>query len=253
MEKITVIIHTYNEQKNIKECIKSAKLLTQDIVIVDMQSNDKTVDIAQKLGATTYSFPRSLYVEPSRNFGIKKAKGEWVFLLDADEQITKDLAEEIKNTLRQTSYTHFKVPRKNIFAGKKWLKHGGWWPDEQIRLIKKSAFINWPKEIHSTPKIKGKLGFLKQPFIHNFHPNLENMVEKTAIYESIEAELLGKAGRRANTLTFFRKFLGELYRRLIKHKGFLDGPYGVIESFYQAYSKTITWLIVHEQIQHKSR
>ncbi len=249
MAKITVVIHTYNEAENIKDCIESAKLLTQDIVVVDMRSSDNTLAVAQKLGVKTYTFAYSHYVEPARNFGIEKARGEWVFLLDADERLTKELSQEIVKTLHQTNYTHFKVPRKNIFAGKKWLKHGGWWKDEQIRLIKKSAFIDWPKEIHSTPKITGELGFLKTPFLHNFHPNLENMVEKTAVYENIEAELLYKAGRSVNTLTFFRKFFGELYRRLIKHKGFLDGPYGVIESVYQAYSKTITWLLVYEKQQ----
>ena len=72
------------------------------------------------------------------------------------------------------------------------------------------------------------------------------MVDKTAVYESIEADLLHKANRPVTTATFFKKYFGELFRRLIRHTGFLDGPYGIIESIYQAYSKTVTWLLLYE-------
>lgn len=245
---ITVVIHTYNEEQTINECVKSAHLLSDDIILVDMQSMDKTVQNAKRAGISKdYQFPHSLYVEPARQFGIQKAKGQWVFILDADERITPELAKEIKLSISTADYTYYKVPRKNIFAGTKWLKHGGWWPDYQTRLLKKSAFINWIDRIHATPKMKGTLSFLEEPYVHYFHPNLENMVKKTAIYENIEAELLYKANRGTNTVVFFRKFTAELYRRLLQKMGFLDGPLGIIESYYQAYSKTITWLLVHEK------
>lgn len=78
------------------------------------------------------------------------------------------------------------------------------------------------------------------------------MVEKTIIYEEIEAELLFKAGRKVSTLTFFRKFFGELYRRLLKRIGFMDGPIGIIEGIYQAHSKTITQLFLYEKKESRS-
>lgn len=253
--EITVVINTYNEEKNIAECIKSAKLLTKDVILIDTGSSDNTVSIAKKLGVTTYDFPRSFYVEPSRKFGIEKAQGEWIFILDADERVTEELAKEINNMLDSlvtsskltSNKAYYKIPRKNIFGGRKWLKYGGWYPDHQIRLIKKDAFVDWPKQIHSTPKIIGEMGYLKEPFLHLFHPNLANMVSKTAIFEEIESELLFKAGKTCKTRTFFRKFLGELYRRMFKKMGFLDGTIGVIEAIYQAYSKTITYLFLYEK------
>jgi len=274
---LTTIIYTHNEEKNIEECIKAAKLLTNNIIVIDMESQDRTVTLARELGAICYSFPYSSYVEPAREFGIKKAKTDWVFILDADERMTKELAEEIKNVMASPSIslrvnsakqscqkdvvsssgerriprgnriTYFKIPRKNIFAGKRWLKHGGWWPDYQVRLIKKQAFVEWSKEIHSTPKVKGIAGYLKSPILHYFHGDLEKMVEKTIIFEGIESDLLLRAGRTANVFTFFRKFLGELYRRMIKNLGFLDGDFGIIESIYQAFSKTITYLFLYEK------
>lgn len=243
---ITVIIHSFNEEKNIISCIASAKLLTDQIHVIDLESKDKTVDLAKKNGAKVFSFPNSPYVEPSREFGIKTAKTDWVLILDADERITKELAEEII-LIVNGQFSYFKIPRQNIFAGIRWLKHGGWWPDHQIRLINTKYFKSWSKDIHSTPVIDGQAALLNEPLFHYFHGNFEEMVNKTIVFEYIESDLLLKAGKSTATLTFFRKFLGELYRRLFKHLGFLDGEVGIIESIYQAFSKTITYIYLYEK------
>jgi glycosyltransferase involved in cell wall biosynthesis len=255
MDKITVVVHTHNEERNISDCLESAKLLTDKIILVDMGSTDKTVAIAKNLKIPVINFPKSDYVEPAREFGIKQAKTDWVFILDADERITEKLAEEISGLINthNSSLTYFKVPRQNIFSGIKWLKHGGWWPDRQIRLINKKYFASWPKRIHSTPKIKGDAGYLKNYLVHYFHGDLNGMVKKTIIFEDIESDLLFKAGRSSGTGIFFRKYLAELYRRLFKNFGFLDGPFGIIESIYQAFSKTITYLFLYEKQTKKSR
>lgn len=247
MKDITVVIQVFNEQESIVECVKSALLLSKNVMVMDMQSTDKTVIRAKQAGATIIKIPNSPYVEPVRKYAFSKINSTWIFILDADERITEELATEIKTEVKQTKYTYFKIPRMNIFAGKKWLKHGGWWRDYQIRLIKKSAFIKWPNQIHSTVQIKGEPKKLVSPIKHYFHPNLENMVNKTLKFEDIESNLLFKANKKVNSLIIIRKFFGELYRRLIKNLGFLDGPYGIVESFYQAYSKTITWIMLYEK------
>ena len=246
MKNITVIIHTYNEEKNIQECILSTKLLTENIIVIDMKSIDKTLDIVEKHKVQVFTFPFSHYVEPAREFGINKTNTDWVFILDSDERITKELALEIKNTINNNSHSYYKISRKNIF-GNKWLKHGGWSPDYQIRLINKKYFVKWPKEIHSTPVIKGNMGFFKNHLIHLFHGNFKQMVNKTIIFEDIESDLLYKANKNASTLIFIRKFIGELTRRLLKHVGFLDGTVGIMESVYQAFSKTITYIYLYEK------
>lgn len=255
---ITILIHTHNEEKNIKECIKSARLLSETIIVIDMESTDKTVEIAKTEKVTVKSFPFSHYVEPARAFGIKQAKTDWVFILDADERITPALAQEIMNKIqndfdRNLQPTHYQVPRKNIFGRKKWLKHGGWWPDHQMRFINTAHFKEWPERIHATPVIEGTMGILEQPILHYFHGDIEQMVNKTMIFEDIESDLLFKAGRKVNTFTFFRKFLGELFRRLILKKGFMDGTIGIIESLYQAYSKTITYLFLYEKYHNNKK
>ncbi len=249
---ISVIITSFNDQENIKEAVESAKLLSPNIEVYDLGSKDKTAAVAKKFGAKVINHKFVEYVELIREETVKKALGDWVFLLDTDERITAELAAEVKKAIKANKYTYYKIPRKNIFGRKKWLKHGGWWPDYQIRLINKNYFKTWPKVIHSTPVIEGDVGYLHQPFIHYFHGDLQQMVEKTIRFEDIESELLFKAGREVNTLTFFRKFLGELWRRMFGKLGFLDGTIGIIESVYQAFSKTITWILLYEKKKSRS-
>lgn len=249
-DEITVLINTRNEQSRIGDCIRSALLLSREVIVVDMQSSDRTVEISESLRAKVFQFPFSQYVEPARMYAITQAQTPWVFILDADERVSEELAIEVKEAVNQnkSSFTYFFIPRKNMFSEKIWLRYGGWWPDHQIRLIKKSALHDWPARIHSTPQIEGTSGQLQSPLVHYFHGDVEGMVRKTAIFEDIESTLLYQANRTVRTVTFFRKFLGELVRRLIIQQGFRDGKFGLLESLYQAFSKTITWIYLYEKI-----
>ncbi len=231
-----------------------------------MESTDKTVAIAKEMGTTVFTFPYACYVEPARKFGIAKSSTDWVFILDADERITKELAREISDIINpnykdqitnqyqspndknnKIDHSYYYIPRRNIFAGKQWLKHGGWWPDYQTRLINRKYFVDWPKQIHSPPIIRGVGGRLHQPLLHYFHGQISTMVKKTIIFENIESDLLYHAQKSVSTLTFFRKFYGELFRRSIMRLGFLDGTIGIMECIYQAFSKTITYLFLYEK------
>ncbi|KXK09113.1 MAG: Glycosyl transferase family 2 [Microgenomates bacterium OLB22] len=247
---LTVVINAFNEEKHIVDCIESARGLTDSIIVIDTESTDATATLAKDAGANVYSFPYPRIVEPSRSFGIHKASGDWVFVLDADERITKALSAEIKMAIKNADtdgITHYLIPRKNMFARRIWLKHGKWWPDYIPRLIKKEAFKEWPAHIHSTPVITGSKGTLREPLIHFSQGDLDDMVRKTILFENAESDLLAQAKKPASVPIFFRKYLAELYRRFLKQSGYLDGTMGIIGSFYQAYSKTITYLLVYEK------
>ncbi len=240
------------------ECVMSAKLLTSNVFVIG--------DEKKELGVIFIPFPNQEIVEPAREFGINQTKTDWVFLLDADERMTMELAQEIKTVTEAVEeadvtsagktasvITYYKVPRKEIIFKKKWLKHGDWWPNYQTRLIKKSAFVSWPKTIHSTPIINGQCGYLKSSLLHYSQNDIEEIVNRTINFESKESDLLFKAGKQANVLVFFRKFSGELWRRLFIGAGFLDGQVGIIESIYQAFSKTITYIYLYEKNRHPIR
>ncbi len=247
-KKITVLIEAVNERDNLVDCIKSAQLLTDSVVVIDQHSSDGSGESARNSGATVYQHDQVQVVEEIRGFGIAKVRSDWVFIMDADERMTEELAREITAVIDGAApHTHYRVPRRNIFGRSTWLKHGGWWPDHQLRLIKKLSYLDWPPHIHSTPAIEGSCGVLTNPIVHFFHGDVSGMVQKTIRFENIESDLLRAAGRKSGTLIFFRKFLGELSRRLIRKAGFADGPIGILESYYQAFSKTVTYLYLYEK------
>ncbi|MFS8159387.1 MAG: glycosyltransferase family 2 protein [Candidatus Roizmanbacteria bacterium] len=249
---ISIVIHTWNEEKNIRECIENARLLSPDIIVVDMESSDGTLDIVKELKVPFFSTPYKRYVEPARNFGIHKSGGDWVFILDADERLTPKLVTELRQSTVESDCTYVKIPRIEVFNKKHKLLHGGWSSAPQIRFIKKNAFINWPSVIHSFPEIKGEFKIANSHMFHYSQGDFSMMVEKTSRYEDIEAGLLYEAKRPVVVATFFRKWIAELYRRMIKNLGFLDGTSGVIVSLYQAYSKTITYLFLYEKYEKNS-
>jgi len=252
--KISVNVIARNEEKKIADCLISARLLADEIVLVDMESTDKTVKIGQKYADKIYSYPQVGYVEPARKFGIKKCRGDWVFILDADERITPILASEIKEKTKNadSNIGAFAIPRANYNFGV-WMRHGGWWPDYQVRLIRKDSFVDWPKAIHSFPKVKGKIEELENPLNHFAINSIEEMVERTIRYSQKEADLLIKAGIKVNVIVFLRKMAGEFYRRGIKEKGFLDGPAGVIQIIYQTFSVFITYVRIWEYWQKENK
>src|SRR3989344_3276878 len=136
MPKISVVINTLNEEANLPRALASVKSFANEIVVVDMMSDDKTVEIAKKAGAKVYEFKRVGYVEPARNFAISKAEGDWIFILDADEELTASLSRELSKIAKNGSADYVRVPRKNMIFGK-WVEHSRWWPDYNIRFFKK--------------------------------------------------------------------------------------------------------------------
>lgn len=252
-DNITVLIYAHNEESDIMDAIENAHLLTKNVTVIDIASTDKTAIVARRQKAQVVSTEFTRYVEPARMRGIQSIKTPWLFILDADERITEELAKEIRETTDNAHHTHYRVLRKNIFGKKKWLKHGGWWPDSQIRLIQTESIHDWPKTIHSTPRIEGSEGQLSSPLLHYFHGDFTTMVQKTAVFEDIESDLLFNAKKSVRVRTFMRKFFGELNRRLVLQMGWRDGIIGIIESLYQAYSKTITYLFLYEKTYEKKK
>ena len=184
-----------------------------------------------------------------RNYGAQKATGDWLFYVDSDEEVSKELREEIEIELEKERFCAYAIPRKNILLGKE-MKHGGWKPDYVLRLIKKEALIKWEGELHERPEIKGEIGKLKQALIHTSHRTLTEMVEKTNKWSEIEAELLFKSGHpKMNLFRFCSAGFKEFWYRGIRKLGFLDGTIGVIEVFYQTYSRLITYAKLWEKQQ----
>lgn len=239
---ISAIIITRNEQENIAECINTLDFATE-IIVVDNCSADRTVDVAQKLGAKVYKIA-GLDFSYLRNVGREKAKSDWLLYVDADERISKDLSLEIKSILKVSQdCAAYSLIRKNYFLGK---------PSANLekinRLIKKDNLIGWQGSLHESPIIAGKIGNLRGYLLHYTHRNISSMVAKTNEWSDVEAQLLYKSNHPfMQEWRFMRIMLTSFFRSYIKQKGWKMGTVGLIEGIYQAFSSFITYAKLWEK------
>lgn len=245
MKNLSVIIITYNEEKNITDCIKSIKDIAGEIIVVDQKSDDKTVFLAKKLGAQVYSNKNYGHAEPSRNYAISKAKKRWILFLDADERITKTLREKVKLIIDKEEFDVIAFPRKNIMFNK-WLKHTFWWPDYQIRLFIKGN-LKWPRTVilqsHLQPEISGRILTL-EPQEDNAieHRNLKLYGNADGVFDMIKRYTKLTDFKNSilsnNTLTptdLMNYMTGEFEFRFIQNQGYLDNMHGFILSKFMEF------------------
>lgn len=250
---LSVLIIAKNAGSKLEDCLKSISSLADELVIVDTGSTDNTVEIAKKCGAKIFKNKGNDFAT-WRNEAAKHARGDWLFYIDHDERASKELKDEILTVVNRQwtvdSFVAYDIPRKNYVFGR-WLKHGGWWPDRVLRLIKKSALNKWEGEVHEQPKIDGSVGSLKNTLIHLKEDDLSDMVEKTNRYSMYEAKLLYEANHPPMVWWRFINVMGrELWYRLVTKLGFLDGPEGIIYCAYQGYSRFVTYAKLWELQQH---
>lgn len=206
----------------------------------DLTKLKKSLDFCDEVIVLTSNFDD---FSEARNKITKKAKGEWLFYLDDDEEVTPQLRDEMSSLITTTnkSFVAYAIPRKNIVFGK-WMKYCGLWPDYVLRLIKKGSLISWQGKLHEQPKINGSYGYTKSAMIHHKHNNLSDMVEKTNKWSEIEARLMYKAGHPLmNVFRFASAGFREFWHRMIVQTAFLDGPEGIIYGMYQVFSRLISY------------
>lgn len=246
--KISVIINTLNEEKNIARAIKSVEW-ADEILVCDMYSDDDTALIAKKLGAKVILHKRTGYVEPARNFAISKASHEWVLILDADEEIPESLSSRFQEMIKKNIVSTFvEVPRKNIIFGK-WIKNSMWWPDYNIRFFKK-GFVVWGDRIHSKPKTEGQGIQLpseeRWAITHHHYDSLTQFIERMNRYSGIQAKELKDNGTEFTWSLLISKPLAEFLSRFFANRGFEDGLHGFALSLLQAFSELLVYLKLWE-------
>ena len=246
--KISVVINTRNEEKNIERAIVSAKW-ADEIVVCDMHSTDETVAIAKKLGAKVVFYENVNYVEPARNFAIGESLGDWVLILDADEEIPDSLAKRLTEMLEKPIVSTFvEIPRKNIIFNR-WVKASMWWPDYNIRFFKKGS-VEWEDKIHSRPKTVGQGVRLPEEerwaITHHHYDSLSQYLQRMDRYTTIQATELKESGAEFVWSDLISKPLGEFLSRFFANRGFEDGIHGLALSLLQAFSFLVVYLKLWE-------
>lgn len=248
MNGISVVINTLNEEENIARAISSVKDWADEIVVVDMHSEDKTVGIARGLGAKIFFHKKAGYVEPARNFAISKAQGEWILVLDADEEVSQGLAVELKRIAKEDKVSYVAVPRRNIVFGK-WLTHSRWWPDYNVRFFRKGAVI-WEREIHSVPITSGKGMDIEAEFdraiVHHHYGSVSQYLVRQDKYSGVMAKEKHEKGERFSWQHLISKPTGEFLSRYFFGQGYKDGVHGLVLSVFQGFVEFVTYVKLWE-------
>lgn len=233
MNLITVIILAKNEEKNIGECLRSISRCDEMIVIDDM-SEDRTAEIAEKYGAKVYKNKLKNFSE-QRNFGLEKAKNEWVLFIDADERISQALWYEIDNSVNYTieKIDGFYIKRNDVLWGKK-LKYGENVNTKFIRLAKKDAG-RWKGAVHEQWIIKGKTKMLNHALSHYPHQSLEEFLNEINYYTDIRAEEIYKTKKSANWFDIMMYPAMKFVQNFLIRRGFLDGMPGLITAIMMSF------------------
>ncbi len=260
---LSVVILTKNEEKQIATCLKSV-LWADEIVIIDSGSADNTLEIAKQY---TKKIINKTFTNFSdlRNEGLKQAKHDWILYVDADEEITKDLADEIRSVILGSEATPgskkdrfwtsqndengigaYFVTRRNFYLGQEWPVK-----DKVERLFKKDKLTGWQGQVHESPQIKGEKGELKNELTHRTHNSLEEMLNNTIVWSDFEAEARFKANHPSVTWwRIFRMMLTSFWEYYVKQRGWSVGTVGLMESIYQSFSIFITYAKLWELQNH---
>lgn len=245
---ISCIVLVKNEEKNIIDCLESVKWC-DEVIVIDDYSNDRTVELAKGAGAVIFGRYSENDFSAQRNFGLSKAKGDWILFIDADERVSDQLKDEILEQIKTTNIKGYFLQRSDVIWGKM-LKHGETAGIRLIRLAKKNCG-EWRGKVHEEWKIDGKVAALVNPLLHFPHQTIAEFIREINIYTSIRAEELEK---RNTKVTFFGiiayptgKFILNYFIKL----GFLDGIQGFIfaitMSFHSFLVRSKLWLLLNEK------
>jgi (heptosyl)LPS beta-1,4-glucosyltransferase len=231
--RLAVVILTKNEEHNIAACIESVHW-ADEVVVFDSFSEDRTVEIAQELGARVIQHPFRNYAD-QRNAALEAVENQWIFFVDADERATPELAAEIRQAIEDETKVGWWVPRHNYIFGKL-TRHAGWFPDYQLRLLKRGrAHYDPTREVHEVVILGGEEGHLKNVLIHYNYANLSQFLERQSRYTDYEARILYDHGIRPRWRNFILQPLREFRRRYVSMQGWKDGFHGLLLSGLMAY------------------
>jgi glycosyltransferase involved in cell wall biosynthesis len=254
---LSVVIITFNEEANIARTLASVKPIADEIIVVDSGSTDRTIEIARSYGAKVYVEEWKGFAA-QKNSAIEKATGDWILSLDADEEVSPELVKDIREIFhllaRDPQYEFdegvkyskpswdryrlapgdaYKIYRKNYFL-RRWICHGGLYPDPKYRLFKKGNAAFEDRAVHedAKPRDLDKTGTIRSPLIHHAYPTLAGYIEHMNRYSSLGAEMAGPRGFSVWNIVV-RPAATFIYNYVFR-LGFLDGREGLLLHLYHA-------------------
>ena len=227
---VSCVVITKNEQANIEDCLKSIHGWADEIVVVDDESIDRTVELARRY--TDKVFSQRMDIEGRhRNWAYAQAKNNWILSLDADERVTEELKDEITQVLgKQTTFSGFSIPRRNLL-GDYWLRWGGQYPAAQLKLFRKDKFRWEEVQVHPRAFLDGECGHLQKDIIHYSWRDFTHFFAKVNSQSTLEAKKWIYTNRRMSMLHAFWRVIDRFFRKFLRKKGYKDGFYGFMAAF----------------------
>ena len=233
---LSVVIITRNEENNIGRTLASVAWADERIV-VDSGSTDRTLEIAHAQGAKVFQESWKGYAE-QKNSAIAKASTDWVLSIDADEEVSTELAASIRLVIERAmpNVVGYFLARRNLFLGR-WIRHGGFYPDRKLRLFRRGTGQFVERAVHETMRVDGPTAELTGDLIHSAYPTLTAYIDTMNRYSSLGAEVAVQKGQLSRSWLSF--LVNVYYRPALNFSwnyffrlGFLDGREGYLLHLY---------------------
>lgn len=245
--RLSVVVVTLNEEARLRDCLLSVAW-ADEIIVVDAQSTDKTASIAREFTDHVFVRPWPGFAE-QKNFGLDQATGDWLLSLDADEEVPPALKDEILATIaRGDAAAGYRIPRRNIFWGQ-WVKHGGLYPDWQLRLIRRGRGAFVTRRVHESVRVDGPVGRLDTALVHRSYRDVADVLQRADRYSTLAAEAWVAEGRPIRGRDLVLGPLGRFVSMYVLHAGFLDGWRGFLLACLYAYYVFVRGAKVWEKVK----
>ena len=233
MSKISAVVITYNEEKNIRRCLESLSW-ADEIVVVDSYSQDRTKEIASFFTDKIFDVEWQGFGK-KKEFAREKASFDWVLSIDADEKVPDQLKEEIKSIVeKDESLDGYYIPRRSNFLGK-WIRHGGWYPDYVLRLFRKNKARFAQSLVHEKLILNGEVGFLENVLLHYTDPDIPHYLSKMDKYTTLGAKKLLDEGKTTTLFDLLLRPPAIFFKMFILKRGFLDGWHGFLLASFSSF------------------
>jgi len=242
---LSICIICLNEERNIKRCLESCSW-ADEIVVVDAMSRDETAQISRQYTDKLFQRPWAGYVD-QKNFALSKAEGDWILSVDADEEITESLRDEIKaEVTKPNTLDGYRIPRRSYYQGR-WINHSGFYPDMQLRLFKRSLGRWVGGRVHEKVEILGQVGMLTNDLLHYPYGGIiSGQLRTVNSFSSLLAEDMYERGRRYNLFLLLSRPLLKFVEVYLVKRGFLDGLAGFIIAVTSAYAVFVRYVKLRE-------
>lgn len=232
--RLSVVVITKDEAERVRACLESVAW-ADELVVVDAESTDKTAQIARE-------FTDHVYVRPwpgfaaQKNFGLEQATGDWILSVDADEEVSRELRDEIEAVLAApgAACAGYRIPRRNLFWGR-FIRHGGLYPDWQLRLFRRGRGRFVDRAVHESVEVEGEVGRLRAALVHRSYRDVADFLARADRYSTLAAEEWLGSGRPARLRDLVLRPAGRFLSMYVVRAGFLDGWRGFLLAAFYAY------------------